>query len=72
MLGWAIAFVMAAVTVEFLGVVETTPMFTALTKVLFWVFVGGFLVSLGMHYKTGAKGVRPGAKAQREHRRRAA
>jgi len=51
MLGWAIAFVTAAVTVAFLGVIETTPTFTALTKVLFWVFVIGFLVSLAMHYK---------------------
>jgi len=72
MLGWAIAFVVAAATVELLGVVETTPMFTGLTKVLFWVFLGGFVVSLGMHYKTAAKALRRGAKAQHEHRRRAA
>jgi len=51
MLGWAIAFVTAAVTVECLGLIETAPTFTALTKVLFWVFVIGFLVSLAMHYK---------------------
>jgi uncharacterized membrane protein YtjA (UPF0391 family) len=52
MLGWAIAFVTAAVAVEYLGLIETAPMVTALTKVLFWVFVIGFLVSLGMHYKS--------------------
>jgi uncharacterized membrane protein YtjA (UPF0391 family) len=52
MLAWAIAFVMAAVAVEYLGLIETAPTFTALTKVLFWVFVVGFLVSMGMHYKS--------------------
>ena len=57
MLGWAIVFVMAAITVEFLGLVESAPTFTALTKVLFWVFVIGFLVSMGMHYK-GSRGER--------------
>lgn len=51
MLGWAIAFVMAAIIVEFLGVVETTHTFAILTKVLFWVFVIGFIVSMTMHYK---------------------
>lgn len=59
MLGWAIAFVTAAVTVEWLGVVETTPTFTALTKVLFWVFMIGFLVSIAMHYKASRDEGRP-------------
>jgi len=72
MLGWAIAFVMAAVTVEYLGLIETAPMFMALTKVLFWVFVIGFLVSLGLHYKFATKDARSAAKAQPERRHRAA
>jgi uncharacterized membrane protein YtjA (UPF0391 family) len=52
MLGWAIAFIMAAVLVVLLGLFETAVTFAALTKVLFWVFIIGFLVSLGMHYKS--------------------
>jgi len=72
MLGWAIVFVMAAITVEFLGLVETAPTFTALTTVLFWLFVIGFLASLGMHYKSSTKDQRSGAKAQPEGRHRAA
>jgi uncharacterized membrane protein YtjA (UPF0391 family) len=52
MLGWAIAFMMAAVLVAILGLGETTITFVVLTKVLFWVFILGFLVSLAMHYKS--------------------
>jgi len=52
MLGWAIAFIIAAVLVVLLGMFETAVTFAALTKVLFWVFIIGFLVSLGMHYKS--------------------
>jgi uncharacterized membrane protein YtjA (UPF0391 family) len=52
MLGWAIAFITAAVIVGLLGVVETANTFGALTKVLFWVFVIGFLFSLAMHFKS--------------------
>jgi uncharacterized membrane protein YtjA (UPF0391 family) len=51
-LGWAIAFMMAAVLVAILGLGETTITFVVLTKVLFWVFILGFLVSLAMHYKS--------------------
>jgi uncharacterized membrane protein YtjA (UPF0391 family) len=52
MLGWAIAFIMAAVLVAGLAIVETTGTFAAAAKVWFWVFVAGFLVSLAMHYKS--------------------
>ena len=52
MLGWAIAFVLAAVAVVLLGTFETAHTFAALTKVLFWLFVIGFLVSLLMHGKS--------------------
>ncbi len=52
MLGWAIAFMMAAVLVALMGLGETATTLLALTKVLFWVFIIGFLVSLAMHYKS--------------------
>jgi len=52
MLGWAIAFIMAAVLVALVGLGETATTLIVLTKVLFWVFIIGFLVSLAMHYKS--------------------
>ena len=52
MLGWAIAFIMAAVLVALVGLGETTTTLLALTKVLFWVFIIGFLTSLALHYKS--------------------
>jgi uncharacterized membrane protein YtjA (UPF0391 family) len=51
MLGWAIAFITAAVLVALMGLSETATTLLALTKVLFWVFIIGFLISLAMHYK---------------------
>jgi uncharacterized membrane protein YtjA (UPF0391 family) len=55
MLGWAIAFIMAAVLVALMGLGESASTLAAVTKVLFWVFILGFLASLAMHYKsTGA------------------
>jgi uncharacterized membrane protein YtjA (UPF0391 family) len=55
MLGWAIAFIMAAVLVAVMGLGETATTFAALTKVLFWVFIIGFLVSLAMHYNSSSR-----------------
>jgi len=52
MLGWAIAFIMAAVLVALLGLGENAGTLAGLNKVLFWVFIIGFLVSLAMHYKS--------------------
>jgi uncharacterized membrane protein YtjA (UPF0391 family) len=52
MLGWAIAFILAAVLVALMGLGETASTLAALTKVLFWVFIIGFLASLAMHYKS--------------------
>jgi uncharacterized membrane protein YtjA (UPF0391 family) len=52
MLGWAIAFMMAAILVALMGMGETVGTLVALTKVLFWLFIVGFLVSLAMHYKS--------------------
>jgi uncharacterized membrane protein YtjA (UPF0391 family) len=50
MLGWAIAFVLAAVTVAILGFSGTATTLGAMSKVLFWVFVVGFVFSLVMYY----------------------
>ena len=52
MLGWAIAFVIAAVLVALMGTLETAHEVAALAKVLFWLFVIGFPVSLAMHNKS--------------------
>lgn len=52
MLGWAIAFIIAAVIVAGLAIVEPIGTFAAAAKVWFWVFVIGFLISLAMHYKS--------------------
>jgi uncharacterized membrane protein YtjA (UPF0391 family) len=50
MLGWAIAFVLAAITVAILGFTGTATTLGAMAKVLFWVFVIGFVISLVMYY----------------------
>ena len=50
MLGWAIAFVTAAVIVALLGLNETAGTFAMVAKVLFWVFIIGFVFSLIMHF----------------------
>ncbi|HEV8037353.1 MAG TPA: hypothetical protein VGP62_00720 [Bryobacteraceae bacterium] len=52
MLGWAIAFIMAAVLVALMGLGESASTLAAVTKVLFWVFILGFLASLAMHYNS--------------------
>jgi uncharacterized membrane protein YtjA (UPF0391 family) len=50
MLGWAIAFVLAAFTLAILGFTGDATTMAAMAKVLFWVFVVGFVVSLVMYY----------------------
>jgi uncharacterized membrane protein YtjA (UPF0391 family) len=50
MLGWAIAFVIAAITVAMLGSGGTATTFGAIAKVLFWVFVIGFVSSVVMYF----------------------
>ena len=50
MLGWAIAFVIAAITVAMLGSGGTATTFGAIAKVLFWVFVIGFVCSVVMYF----------------------
>ncbi|HYL78346.1 MAG TPA: DUF1328 domain-containing protein [Bryobacteraceae bacterium] len=50
MLGWAIAFVLAAITVAILGFTGAATTLGAMAKVLFWVFVLGFVISLVMYY----------------------
>lgn len=49
MLGWAIAFIIAAILVAILGFADAATTFAMVAKVLFWVFVLGFVVSVAMH-----------------------
>lgn len=50
MLGWAVAFIFAAITVAILGFTGAATTFGAMAKVLFWVFVMGFVICLVMYY----------------------
>jgi uncharacterized membrane protein YtjA (UPF0391 family) len=50
MLGWAIAFFVAAVIVALLGLADAATTFAVIAKVLFWVFLVGFVFSLVMHF----------------------
>jgi len=50
MLGWAIAFFVAAMIVALLGLAEPATTFAVIAKVLFWVFLVGFVFSLVMHF----------------------
>lgn len=50
MLGWAISFIVAAILVAILGMVETATTVAAIAKVLFWVFVVGFVYSVVAHF----------------------
>jgi uncharacterized membrane protein YtjA (UPF0391 family) len=51
MLGWAIAFLFAAVGVAVLGL-ETADTLSEMSKVLFWVFLAGMIVSLALHFSS--------------------
>jgi uncharacterized membrane protein YtjA (UPF0391 family) len=50
MLGWAIAFFIAAILVALLGLIEPTTTFAFIAKVLFWVFLVGLVFSLVLHF----------------------
>jgi uncharacterized membrane protein YtjA (UPF0391 family) len=50
MLGWAFAFVVAALIVALIGVNDGVSTFGEIAKVLFWVFIIGFVYSLVMHF----------------------
>jgi uncharacterized membrane protein YtjA (UPF0391 family) len=50
MLGCAIAFFVAAMIVALLGLAEPATTFAVIAKVLFWVFLVGFVFSLVMHF----------------------
>ena len=49
MLGWAMAFLVAAILVALLGLTQTATL-AAMAKVLFWIFLAGLVVSLVMHF----------------------
>lgn len=50
MLGWAVAFFLAAVLVAYLGLASTATTVAAMAKVLFWVFLIGFVFSLVAYF----------------------
>jgi uncharacterized membrane protein YtjA (UPF0391 family) len=50
MLGWAIAFLVAALAVGALGVEASATTLAAMSKVLFFVFLAGMVVSLALHF----------------------
>jgi len=50
MLGWAFAFVVAALIVALIGVSDTVSTFGEIAKVLFWVFIICFIFSLVKHF----------------------
>jgi len=49
MLGWSIAFLIAAIIVAILGFAAAATL-AVMAKVLFWVFVIGFVFSLTMYF----------------------
>jgi uncharacterized membrane protein YtjA (UPF0391 family) len=72
MLGWAIAFFIAAVLVALLGFMETATL-AAMAKVLFWIFMIGCVASLVMHVnRTRAVRRHSMIKGLRAHRRHGA
>jgi uncharacterized membrane protein YtjA (UPF0391 family) len=50
MLGWAISFVIAAAIVAALGLSGAVHTVAVTAKVLFWVFLIGFVSSIVMHF----------------------
>ena len=52
MLGWAIAFLVAALAVGALGVEATATTLAAMAKVLFFIFLVGMVVSLALHFNS--------------------
>jgi uncharacterized membrane protein YtjA (UPF0391 family) len=50
MLYWAIAFFVAAIMVAVLGLAEAATTLAVIAKVLFWIFLVGFVFSLVMHF----------------------
>jgi uncharacterized membrane protein YtjA (UPF0391 family) len=49
MLGWALAFLIAAIIVAILGFAGGATTLALMAKVLFWVFLAGLIVSLAMY-----------------------
>jgi uncharacterized membrane protein YtjA (UPF0391 family) len=51
MLGWAIAFLAAAIGVGALGIETSALTLAWMSKVLFWVFLAGMACSLALHFR---------------------
>jgi uncharacterized membrane protein YtjA (UPF0391 family) len=52
MLGWAVAFLIAAIIVAILGFAGAVTTLALMAKVLFWIFLVGMVVSLVMYFPT--------------------
>ena len=50
MLGWAIAFLVAAIVVAALGLAASATTLALMAKVLFWVFLVGMAASLVLYF----------------------
>jgi len=50
MLGWAIAFLVAAIGVAVLGLAASATTLALMAKVLFWVFLAGMVISIVMYF----------------------
>ena len=67
MLGWAFSFLIAAIIVAILGFAGDATTLALMSKVLFWIFLVGLVISLAMYFP-GRRNVR----AQRGNRRHGA
>lgn len=56
MLGWAIGFFLAAIVAALFGFGAIASTFSAIALVLFWVFVGLFVISLLLSFMHGGAG----------------
>ena len=65
MLGWALAFLIAAIIVAVLGFAGGATTLALMARVLFWIFVAGLVVSIALHSPN-----RKGFKESRGNRRR--
>ncbi len=65
MLGWAVAFLVAAIIVAILGFAGGATTLALMAKVLFWIFLAGLVASLAMYFPH-----RRDFKAPRENRHR--
>ena len=69
MLGWSIAFVLAAIVVAVLGFSAEATTLGAMANVLFWVFLAGCVYSLVMYFSRPSRALWvEGSNPKRERR----